>query len=190
MVALDMRRRMRPLRPPLRTVDRRPPEARLAAFLAERNPERARRIFSHIRDYVTVEPAVWIGAARTLYGAGTITREVYSHFVSIFLDGVMDRLHDQDPELVRLSDEMRAIEASHGLDELESFYIDEGPPEWREASAAWDRRARAVELEYLRAHGFGDLAADVENRRDDFDAKSDAGRRVVWPDSEEFGPRY
>ena len=178
-----MRRRVRPLRREVPSVDRRPPEVRLATVLSERNPERRQRIFRQIRNDDHAEPATWIGAARTLHGAGTITRDVYWYFVTMFLDDVMDRMHDQDPELLRLSDEMRAIEASHGLDEDDSFFIDEGPADWREANASWERRAGEIVRGYLREHGFNDVADEMEHRREEFDACSSVGWREVWPES-------
>ena len=186
-----MRRHVRPLRslrPNAATTDERPPDLRLAAALGEPNPERSRRIFSRIRSSLDVEPPVrWLDAARTLHERGTIGRDIYWHLLTLFVEVVIQQSHDTDPELVRIREEMDAIERAHGLDEDESFFTDDAPPEWVQLDTEWSARARVLELEYLRAHGFDDVAEVMERDRDTFDARAEAGRRAAWRDAEPLG---
>ena len=129
-------------------------------------------------------PAPWIAAAASLHRSEQINTDVYWYFVMLFVEDRIGDLHDVDPELVRLSAEMVAIEAAHGLEEDDSFLVSEAPADWRALGAAWDRRAHAIQSEYLRAHGFDDVAALFESNFELMGQRADVGRLLVWPDDD------
>lgn len=168
------------------TTDRRPPEERLEALVRERNRERQVRILGRIRHDLdaSADPAPWIAAARTLSERLIISERMLYYFVEIFIESVIFDASKGDEQLAAIRDEMNAIERAHGLAEDESWYIDEAPAEWRELNDAWDCRADAVCVEYLRAHGHADIARVFEARRDEFSDMGNAGRLELLGDDD------
>lgn len=174
--------RPRSLRRPPATADSRSPLERLESFLAEPGDERRHRIFHRIRkdlDDAPV-PGPWIEAARTLRDRGQLSDDAVIYLAEIFTECLLFEAAVNDPELVRIRDAMDDIEADHGLDEDEDWYVDEAPPDWQALSAEWDRRADAIVTAKLRELGFRDLA-DVRARdMDEWAARADQGYQDLW----------
>ena len=185
-----MRRHSRPAKKTAPTADNRTPASRLSAFIAEPGPERKSRMFSRIRQDVDDTPGPWIQAARALHVSGDIDTDVYWYLATIFVEAIVYRLSAVDPDLVRISDEMVAIEAAHGLSEFESFLVSKGPREWRELSAAWDRRSLALKVAYLRAHDADDVARAMEVDHELVAQRAEAGRQQFWPEEAEPSPFF
>src|SRR4051794_26150659 len=93
---------------PSRTTDQRPPETRLEARLREPDRARKERILARIRTdlYENPNPAPWLDAARVLWERLIISEDTLYYFVEIFTESLVNRGSSQDPELVRLYEEM------------------------------------------------------------------------------------
>ena len=88
----------------------------------------------------TAAPGPWIAAAHALAAKGIISEDGLRYFLEIFLECVTLRSTVSDPEMLRLSEEMRRVELAHGLGEDDYWLLDEAPAEWRALSDAWERR--------------------------------------------------
>src|SRR4051812_12096867 len=126
---MTMRRFRRMRRRPAATTDRRSPEERLEAMVREPNDDRRHRIFARIRDDLDArpEPGPWISAARTLSERLIISEDAFYYFTGMFVESIMYDASRNDAELVRLYDELEAIERANGLREGEAYLVDEAP---------------------------------------------------------------
>ena len=147
-------------------------------------------MFSRIRQDVDDTPGPWIQAARALHVSGDIDTDAYWYLATIFVEAIVYGLSAVDPDLVRISDEMQAIEAAHGLSEFESFLVSKGPPDWRELSAAWDRRSRSLQVTFLRAHDADDVARAMEVDHELVGQRAEARRQQFWPEEAEPSPFF
>ncbi|HEX2719021.1 MAG TPA: hypothetical protein VHM67_15235 [Gemmatimonadaceae bacterium] len=124
-------------------------------------------------------PDPWIAEVRRARDAGTLDRAFALFLIYKFAEEAMLRVVEEDPRLVELSEKIEAIERAHGLDELESFHVDDGPPEWKALTAEWDAVFDACMSEIFRRTGEAELAA---NPRVERDPRFEEGRSAM------FGP--
>ncbi len=162
--------------------DKRPPLIRLATLVAEPAAARSGRILWRIREELdrNPDPGPWIAAARALAAEGTISDDAVFYFVEIFLECVTAHAAVNDPEMVRLGEEMIGIERAHGLDEDEAWLVSEAPAEWHALNAAWDRRDYEIRVAMLRALGHDDIANVLEQDPREFELREAAGHQDLW----------
>ncbi|HEX4683712.1 MAG TPA: hypothetical protein VH277_13425 [Gemmatimonadaceae bacterium] len=176
--------RYKPWRPKP-TTDSRPPAARLEAFVREKNPDRAERMFDRIMSDAEAAAAAaeaWTAAARELTDRLIVSEKAFCWFAGVFSEAMLVSLSANDPELVRLRGDMAAVERANGLPEYESFLLDDAPPEWLELNEAWDRHADELIAGVLRRCGSRELAELWETSRDEFELRAEEGRAEIWPD--------
>lgn len=130
------------------------------------------------------EPEPWVREARRARDAGEITPEIAHFLIWKFVESAMLRVVDADPELRIYSARMEAAERAEGLDELESFYVGEGPPEWEEARLAWEDAFDTRHAALLRASGEAAMA-DRVLRKELSDPAFEAGRAAIFGPMEE-----
>lgn len=169
-------------RKPIPTSDARSADERLESLVREPNLDRAHRMFARILTDLDAspDPAKWIAAARTLSERLILSEDTFYYFVVKFTECLVMQASANDPELVRLSSEMQAIERAGGLAEDDSYTLDEAPPEWLALNDAWDERADYLVVEYLRTHGHADVASLMADDFEEFDARSSAGQDQLW----------
>jgi hypothetical protein len=173
--------RRRPRRPQP-TTDRRPPEQRLELLVREPNPDRATRMLGRIRADLDAggELGPWLDAARALRDRLVISESAYVYFAELFTESVLLQAVEEDAELVRLREEIVAVESAHGLVDGEYWPVDEGPDDWRELNEQWDARADAVVVDALRRHHHDELAELREKKLRDYDDRVTQGRIDLW----------
>lgn len=184
---MTFRRMRRDRRRPQPTTDRRSPEARLEAMVAEKNVERRLRTFDRIRDDLDAKQNVaeWIAAVATLRDRLIVGEAETCHLAFALAEsGVFDAAQ-KDAELVRIADEIRTIEQSHGLRDDESFHEDDAPQEWLELNAAWGARADQIIAQLFRDGGVADLATMYADRRAQFDERAEEGDKRLWGELDE-----
>jgi hypothetical protein len=133
----------------------------------------------------TPEPGPWIDAARTLNERLIISEDTMYYFMELFTECIVYRGSNPDVELVRIREEMIAIERAHGLREDEYWQLDDAPPEWRSLNEAWERRSNEVVASVLRELGHTDIADACELRPREFEKRSEKGRIGLWGNDEE-----
>src|SRR4051812_16406616 len=109
-------RRYKPRRP-RPTTDIRSPNERLEALVRETNPDRKDRMLGRILDDLDARPDAgpWISAARLLSDRLIISEAAFYYLAEKFGESVIAKASVDDPELVRLSEEIDAIERAAGL---------------------------------------------------------------------------
>lgn len=162
--------------------DKRPPLERLASVAREPGKERAQRMMRRIRAELeeTPEPGPWIAAARALAAQSVITENAALFLTEIFLECITFNAVHSDPEIVRLYAELDRVKREHGLSEDEDWLVHEGPPEWQELNAAWNRRDDEIRAAALRALGYGEIADLMERDPEGFEERSHAGYQDFW----------
>jgi len=166
----------------LRFDDKRTPLARLESLLREPSKDRSRRIIGRIREELERGRQVgpWIAAARTLAARGDISADAAYYFFEIFLECITANGARNDPEMLRLYDEIDKVKRAHGLTEDEDWLIADAPAEWLVLNAAWDRRDAELRAATLREVGQDDLADLLERDPDEFGRRVDAGHLDYW----------
>ena len=174
--------RRRRARRPAPTTDKRPPEVRLEAMVREPNVERGRRMLKRIRDDLGAnpDPAPWLNAARTIWERLLISEDSWLYLVELFTECLEEHGFRHDPELVRISSEMEAIERAHGLGEDQYWRLHEAPADWKELETAGNVRADDIVNAYLRDSGHADVADLREKHRDELDGRITKGRTDLW----------
>jgi hypothetical protein len=177
----------RRVRRPQPTTDKRSPEERLEALVRETNLDRAARMLERIEDDLDAsrEPAPWIAAARTLSERLIISENAFYYFAELFCEPLLYAAATTDPELVRLSTEMRSIEATHGVRDGDYWMPDEATPEWLELNEEWDRLADSFLAKALRGFGHGDVADLRERNLDGFMERVRKGEEELWGSDDE-----
>lgn len=137
---------------------------------------------SRIREELdrTPEPGPWIAAARALAAKEAISADAVYYFVETFLDCITARAYSNDPEILRLNGEIDRVRFEYGLSEDEDWLVNEGPPEWRALTAAWDRRDDEIRVATLRALGHDDIADVLERSPDEFRLREASGHVDLW----------
>lgn len=172
---------------------RRPPatDKRLAinvlAGMFDQDVEDARVTFRCIELEIqaTWDPEPWIAAACELEARGRISRNAVAYLADMFMDYVYEEAMEHDPDLIRLDDAIDAIERAHGRAGDYGWRTEEGPPEWRALTAAWDARIDALQAERLRAMGFRELADVLADDLDEWNRRGRAGWVEVWRETAE-----
>lgn len=178
--------RRRAKRPPA-TTDKRTPDERLEALVREPNAERAQRMLARILDDLDLqpEPGPWLSAARTLSERLIISEDTFYYFAEKLAECLTFSASRTDPELMRLVEEMTAIERAHGLRKDQLWPTDEAPEEWRALDEAWGRRADAIVEQAWRDRGHADLADLHAQNRKEFDRRSDKGEIDLWGEEDD-----
>jgi hypothetical protein len=144
-------------------------------------------MFARIREGLDADPkpGPWIAAARTLSERLIISDDTLYYLVEMFTECLVYAGSQSDPELVRISDEIEAIERAHGLNGDEYWRLDEGPPEWQRLNENWDHRADEIVGACLRELGHADIADLREKNRSEFEGRSAKGRTDLWGEVDE-----
>lgn len=134
--------------------------------------------------FVVVErtgaPDQWVRAVQSARDAGAIAPEIAYFLIWKFVESAMLRVTASDSELLTLQERMEAAERAEGLEENESFYVGEGPPEWEEARIEWEAAFNARQAALFRMLGEEEMAEGV--LRETQDPAFEAGRAAI------FGP--
>lgn len=147
---------------------------------AERSRRMMMRITTELERAAEPNPGPWIAAARSLHARSLITENAALYLVEMFLESITFWAMDNDPEMLRLHDEIDRVKREHGLAEDEDWYLHEGPEEWRLLTEEWDRRDYALRTAALRVLGHDDIADLLERDPDDFDHRTSLGHREFW----------
>ena len=121
---------------------------------------------------------------RTLNERLIISDDALYYLVELFTECLVSAAFDSDPDLVRITEEMDAIEEAHGLKEDDYWRTDEGPPEWRSLDEAWSRRAKEIVASRLRELGHADFADLCQNNPSEFERRGANGQKDLWGDDE------
>ncbi len=107
------------------------------------------------------------------------------HAIAHVLDGIANDefVYSPPAALTELSDQMAEVERAHGLEDDEFWPIGEGPPEYLELSAQYERLSAHLQAEVMRRHGEAEMAYLYEHDRREFDAWYERGRLKI------HGPR-
>jgi len=179
----------RRIRRPPPTTDQRPPEVRLEAMVREPHRDRKERIIARIRTDLDDDPnpAPWLDSARTLWDRLIISEDTLQYLAEVFTECLVYRGSAEDPELVRLEEEMTAIERAHGLREDEYWHEEDAPADWVALEAEWNRRADEIVNSYLREAGHAALAEGRQKGRAELERRLEKGRTDLWgPDDEDY----
>ncbi|MEG3000968.1 MAG: hypothetical protein RR855_10505 [Comamonas sp.] len=121
-----------------------------------------------------------------LYSARKISLQEYIFYTSHIIENVHDtRIEDGDyPALKKISDEMKLIEISQGLQYGEYWSETDAPPQWLELANRWEE----VEEKFLQKTFFeleGGLATDLLiNQKTEFNRLRERGRRAHFHNKE------
>ena len=123
------------------------------------------------------DAGLWIVEVQRARDAGVISAEVAWFLIYKLAESAMLHVIGIDPEIMSLGERIDAIERAYGLEEDDSFYVDEGPPEWQEATRQWEAAFDARFAAILRRFGEEEMASDVREAGDD--ARFETGRMAV-----------
>lgn len=125
-------------------------------------------------------PGPWIAAARKLAAQGAISEDAVYHLVELFLECVTGDAAANDPEMLRIYDELARVRREHGLAEDEDWLVHEGPAEWQALNEDWDRRDLEIRVGALRALGHDDIAEVLERDPEGFRRREASGHFDLW----------
>ncbi|MEM8882805.1 MAG: hypothetical protein AAGD14_01900 [Planctomycetota bacterium] len=110
-------------------------------------------------------------------------RESVSESVGFFLvaSTVMRWIDESErpPALEKLAEEQTEIERRHGLSDLESFYVGQGPPEWERVVKQYDEALDAHTYQVMVKCGLESMAQLYRDDPDAFQRQYEAGRRKI-----------
>ena len=180
---MTMRRFRRQRRRPAPTTDRRSPEQRLEAMISEKNEDRRWRMFSRIHYDLdsTQDIGPWMNGLSTLRDRLLISEDETYYLAATLAESALYGAQ-RDPDLDRMSDELKAIEAANGLSEDEGYDVDDAPDDWRALNTAWEARADEVMADWMRKAGMGDIATAFLEEPAKFEDRASAGRQRLFPD--------
>lgn len=130
------------------------------------------------------DPDPWVREVQRARDAGLLSEEIAWFLIYQFVQAAMLTISTTDPELKALGDRIAEIERAHGLGEDESFFVGEGPPEWEEATRAWDVVQDKRFAETFRRVGEDEMAEQHSNAGDD--PRYGAGREAIFGPSEDL----
>ena len=156
-------------------------------MVREPSVDRAERMLLRIREDLDANPEAgpWLEAARTLYERLLISEDTWYYLAELLTECLVFAGSSADPELVRIHEQISAIERAHGLDEDESFDIDDAPAEWTSLNAEWDHRADEIVNTYLRENGHADVAALRAADPNGFEGRLSKGRTDLWGEDDD-----
>lgn len=134
------------------------------------------------------EPEPWMREVQRARDAGLLSPGVAWFLLYKFVEVGMYPVTETDPELKRLGARIEEIERAHGLGEDESFFVGEGPPEWEEATQAWEVVFEQRFRELLHRVGEDEMAAMHVDGGDD--PRFAAGREAIFGPLQELDPGY
>lgn len=127
-----------------------------------------------------------LSLTRLLYESGKFARAEYLFHCAFFVE----HLHSgrwlsgaYDRELQPISDAMTAIERAQGLQEDESFYRDDAPPEWLDLNRRYEVVLDEKFGEALAEFGLSDLVMLWRDDREQFDQLRESGRLATMEES-------
>jgi hypothetical protein len=155
-------------------------------MVREKNEDRRWRMFARIREDLdaTQDVGPWLGGLATLRDRLLVSDDETYFLAETFAEAAVFGMQ-RDPELDRIADAMKAIEAANGLRDDESYLVDEGPEDWRELNGAWDQRADEIMTESMRKAGLGDVATVFVENRAKFDERAAEGRHRILPPADD-----
>ncbi|MGH7711091.1 MAG: hypothetical protein ACREOG_07395 [Gemmatimonadaceae bacterium] len=127
-----------------------------------------------------VEP--WIRAAHELRASGIIDDDGLVYFAAMFLECLTQGDAVSDPDLVRIQDNIDALDRQHDANDAEGDVEVDDLPEMQALYAAYDARARVVETMCLRGLGYDALADQIERDYDWFMGASEIGAGKIFDD--------
>lgn len=83
-----------------------------------------------------------------------------------------------------ISASIKQLQSEHGLADDEYWPTGEGPPEYAELNAAYERQLDSKLVEIFREFGADDLAALFLSDRESFDSHTELGRKSIFVDDE------
>jgi hypothetical protein len=113
------------------------------------------------------DPEPWTREVQRARDAGLLAPGVAWFLIYKFVESAMFECVATDPELVALGERIEAIERAEGLGDDEYFHVNEGPPEWKEATRAWEVVYDARFAEIFRRVGEHALAVQRSDGGDD-----------------------
>jgi hypothetical protein len=144
--------------------------------------ERGRNPNNNARD-----PAALVELASALLIARRFSLQEYI----FMLDSAAEGIHSNRitagayPELQRLSDEMRAVEAAHGLNSNQYWPESDGPPEYQALNVKWEKAANVRRAEILRElDGSKTGSALFDSDPNEFHRLRERGRRAFFHKNE------
>jgi hypothetical protein len=158
---------------------------RFEAVLSSATLEHAHELLSgmHILVDLFDKPDRWVSAIVQLRDAQAISTDESVFFLDLFLDNLVGEANETDPQLLDVANQLRSLEASHGVGEDEPWPFDP-PPEFSELNERWQRRADQIVVDYLRSQAANEAADLLERSRDDYEASETRGRAEFdrrWP---------
>jgi hypothetical protein len=107
--------------------------------------------------------------------SGVLPADAGFYLVAWEIDTITD--HRAETALSHLDDRLRAIEAAHGLEEDEFWEPGEAPAEYRDALERYDQAWDELFAAQLEEHGESEIAALFQTDPEEFDRRSEVGRR-------------
>lgn len=126
------------------------------------------------------DPEPWMREVQRARDEGVLDAGIAWFLIYKLVDQAMYVIAETDPELEELGRRVEEIERAHGLSEDESFFVGEGPPEWEEATRAWDAVHERRFAELFRRIGEEEMAEQHADAG--LDPRFAAGREAI------FGP--
>ena len=138
------------------------------------------QLFDRVMDIIgrTGDAESWIRVVQRIRNAGEISGAAAYFMMFKFAEQLPTKAMETDPELRDISARIRAIERAHGLGDDESWYVDEGPPEWQDLQQQWSAKVDLMTSELFARVGEKELAsADYA----EVDPQFEAGRKELFP---------
>jgi hypothetical protein len=142
----------------------------------------ARHAFEIVYESGDADP--WIREVQQARDAGLLGEEIAWFLIYKFVDEAMFLVVETDPELRALGARIDEIERAHGLDDDESFFVGQGPPEWEEATQAWTAVNQRQFAEFFRRFGEEEMA--IQHADAGEDPRYAAGREAIFGPIEEL----
>ena len=120
---------------------------------------------------------------KAMRDAGQLTPAEALFSISLQIEQIVDAriMNGDSPALGMISKRLREIESSHGLSPDEAWAFDDAPPEWQALSREYDRVIDTLTAAAFDEHGEPEIATMYRERRAEFDALREEGRRRFFP---------
>ena len=138
------------------------------------------QLFDRAMDIIgsTGDAEPWIRAVQRIRDAGEISSAAAYFLMFKFAEQLPTTAMETDPTLRDITARIRDIEHAHGLGEDESWFAEEGPPEWQDLQKQWSARVNALTSELFARVGEKELA---EADYGEVDPQFVAGRKELFP---------
>lgn len=142
----------------------------------------ARRAFEIVEE--SGDPDPWIREVQRARDGGMLGEGFAWFLIYQFVQASMFSVVNTDPDLSVLGARIEEIERAHGLGEDESFLVGEGPPDWEQATRAWDVVYDRRFAEIFRRVGEEEMAEQQADAGDD--PRYSEGREAIFGRSEDL----